>query len=44
MPFVSLDKIVIISIFLAVELALALVAHSNIVYLKYKQVNFIHDE
>lgn len=42
MPFVSLNKIVLISVFLAVELVLALVAHSNIVHLKYKQVDFIH--
>lgn len=44
MPFVSLNKIVLISVFLAVELVLALVAHSNTVHLKYKQVDFIHSE
>lgn len=44
MPFVSLNKIVLVSVFLAVELVLALAAHSNIVHLKYKQVDFIHGE
>jgi hypothetical protein len=44
MAFFSLNKTILILVFLAVELVLALVAHSNIVYLKCKKVNFIRGE